>query len=52
VLAFFGTPVVLSPFSGVPVGKSLGKVTGVLSFAEVVGSPVVGVPLVQKAAVV
>jgi hypothetical protein len=52
VLAFFGTPVVSSPFSGVPVGMSLGKVAGVLSFAEVVGSPVVGVPLVQKAAAV
>jgi hypothetical protein len=52
VLAFFGTSVVSSPFSGVPVGKSLGKVAGVLSFAVVVGSPVVGEPLVQKAAVV
>jgi len=52
VLAFFGTSVVSSSFSGVPVGKSLGKAASVLSFAEVVGSPVVGKPLVQKAAVV
>jgi hypothetical protein len=52
VLAFFGTSVVSSSSSGVPVGKSLGKVAGVLSFAEVVGSLVVGEPLAQKAAVV
>jgi hypothetical protein len=52
VLAFFGTSVVSSSSSGVPVGKSLGKVAGVLSFAEVVGSPVVGEPLAQKVAVV
>jgi hypothetical protein len=45
VLAFFGTSVVSSSSSGVPVGKSLGKVAGVLSFAEVVGSLVVGEPL-------
>jgi hypothetical protein len=52
VLVFFGTSVVSSSFSGVPVGKSVGKAAGVLSFAEVVGSPVVGEPLVQKAAAV
>jgi len=51
-LAFFGTSVVSSSFSGAPVGKSVGKAGGVLSFAEVVGSPVVGEPLVQKSAVV
>jgi hypothetical protein len=52
VLVFFGTSVVSSSFSGVPVGKSVGKAAGVLSFAEVVGSPVVGEPLVQKTAMV
>jgi hypothetical protein len=52
VLAFFGTSVVLPSFSGVPVGKSVGKAAGVLSFAELMGSPVVGESLVQKSAVV
>jgi hypothetical protein len=52
VLVFCGTSVVSSSFSGVPVGKSVGKAAGVLSFVEAVGSPVIGEPLVQKAAVV
>jgi hypothetical protein len=43
---------VSSSSSGVLVEKSLGKVAGVLSFAEVVGSLVVGEPLAQKAAAV
>jgi hypothetical protein len=51
-LAFFGTSVVSSSSGGISVGKSLGKVAGVLSFAEVVRSPIVGGPLVQTVAVV
>jgi hypothetical protein len=52
VLAFFGASVVSSSVSGVPVGKRVGKATGVLSFVEVLGSPVVGEPVVQMPAVV
>jgi hypothetical protein len=52
VLPFFGTSVVSSSSSGVTVGKRLGKVMGVSSFAKVVQSPVVGGPLAQMATVV
>jgi len=47
-LVFLGTTVVSSSSSGVPVSKSLGKVAGVLSFTEVVRSPVDGGPLVRQ----
>jgi hypothetical protein len=39
VLVFFDSLMVLSSSCGAPAGKILGKVAGVLSFAEVVRSP-------------
>jgi hypothetical protein len=54
-LAFFEAMVVSSPSSGALVGKSLGKVAGFLSFAEVVRSLTIvldGGPLVQTEVVV
>jgi hypothetical protein len=55
VLVFLGSKMVSSSSSGAPAGKILGKVAGVLSFAEVVRSPapvVVDGPQVQSVPVV